>query len=118
MNHTAQSLSTQNLRVTAQKPDDVWVEGVFTHPDYPNGCWFLAMVFNDPSDYGYRKGRVSKLDVMPYPNRIYGMNYDAQLAYSFDRHSRRRDKTGFSPAVVRALVKELEALPPLYVPNC
>jgi hypothetical protein len=112
------SLSTPTLRVTEQKPDDAWVEGVFFHPLYPEGCWFLAMVFNEPSEYGYKKGRVSKLDIMPVPKRVYGMHYDNQLAYAYDRHNRRRDKTGFPQTVVRALVKELDALPLLYVPNC
>lgn len=117
--HTAQSLSTLNMRInpSAFKPDDVWVEGVFTHPLYPNGCWFLAQVFNERSNFGYGNGRVSKLDIMPYPNRVYGEDYGRQVGYIFDRHRRVRDKTGFPQAVVRALVKELEALPELYIPN-
>lgn len=117
--HTAQSLSTPTLRINpaAFKPDDLWLEGVFTHPLYPEGCWFLAQVFNERSTFGYRNGRVSKLDVMAKPNRVYGLNYGAQLAYSFDRHRRIREFTGFPQEVVRALVKELEKLPPLYVPN-
>lgn len=115
--HTAQSLSTQNLQVTKHKHDDVWVEGVFTHPLFPKGCWFLAKVFNEPSEYGYRMGRVSKLDIMPVPERRYGENYGDQLAYTYDRHGR-NGLRGFPQKVVRALVKELEALPPLYVPNC
>ena len=112
------ALSLPNVKHLTQPywTDERYLEGKFYHPEKPEGVWFSAMVFNEQSQYGYKNGRVSKIDILAGPRDLCA-SYDEQVVYRFDRHERSRSKKGFPVKVVNALVKELETLPELYIPN-
>jgi len=83
--------------------DDNWVDGVCG--DYK----FSAKLFDEPSDYGIRKGRISKLDVAPRdqenPNHFVGM------IFQYDRGHVGECKMKGKKEIFEAIVKLCEESP-------
>lgn len=75
------------------------------------GRWVQAKVYDEPSEYGLWKGRVSKLAVGFSEERNPNENFFDQMCYHYDRGL---DFNRAPKGLVRKIVKQLETLPKLF----
>ena len=73
------------------------------------GRWVQAKVYDAPSTYGVRNGRVSNLAIGKTQDRAPNKPFFPQMAYNY---SRGLDFDNLPIGVLDAVLAELEALPP------
>ena len=74
------------------------------------GRWVQAKVYNEPSCFGVKRGRVSKLSIGKTDCRIEHKNFFDQMCFHYDRGL---DFDKAPPGLVDKVVAELETLPQL-----
>lgn len=84
-------------------PETGWIEGTIDER------WFQAKVYDLPSEFGLRNGRVSKLSMCMTP---YWNHYSCYVNYSRNWH--RKPPKGENNRRVRELLDYLEQLPLLF----
>lgn len=82
-----------------------WVTAVI------NGRWVQAKVYDEPSTYGVRDCRVSKLCVGLGDTRNTNANFFKQMAYSYDRGLDFHNKKSLKTAELSAILDVLNSIP-------
>jgi len=78
------------------------------------GRWVQAKVYDEPSDYGVYKGRVSKLAIGKCDHTRPFENFFEQMAYNYDRGL---DFNNLPKGLLKKIVNELEKLPRAFSPQ-
>ena len=73
-----------------------------------DGRWVQAKVYNEPSAYGIKNGRVSKLAIGKTDTRNPNENFFDQMCYNYDRGL---DFSKITRGELNSIVRQLEALP-------
>lgn len=75
------------------------------------GRWVQAKVYDEPSTYGIKDGRVSKLAVGKTDTRDPRKNFFEQMCFNYDRGL---DFDKAPPGLIDKIVAQLETLPKLF----
>lgn len=73
-----------------------------------SGRWVCAKVYNEPSTFGIKNGRVSKLSISKTSERDENKNFFNQMCYNYDRGL---DFDEAPEGLVDSIVAQLEKLP-------
>lgn len=97
----------QDVKITSPRDRQGWIKGTI------GKYTFNAKVFDLPSVYGIKNGRVSKLGIYDDEQRRRGGDYFAACIVNYDRGWDIRPKGKTEQAILKNVLAFLEALPPL-----
>ena len=75
------------------------------------GRWVQAKVYDEPSDYGFMGGRVSKIAISKTSTRDPTKEYFPQICFNYDRGL---DFNLASMVLAKKIVAQLETLPKIF----
>lgn len=97
--------NAKTIKIIEPHNETGWITAVI------QGRWVQAKVYDLPSTFGVRNGRVSKLAIGKTDKWDCELRFFDQMAYNYDRGLDFHNKDELPPDVLDAIVAELEMLP-------